>query len=88
MRRLERQRTEFPEVPERLRECWVEDWVSAGEPQPDWSSESRVFWASLTALRRWSLAVSDWMKDNDVPFKQRRELVPWRRPQWRNPPPE
>lgn len=75
----------FPEVPEHLAECWIEDWVKPDEEQPEWSTEPWEFWARMRAFRRWADAVAGWMAEHEVPIQQQRQLVPWRRPRWRNP---
>lgn len=89
MRRLEPLETVFPEVPEHLRWCFVEDWVKPDEEMPKWAvdgDEPWEFWASCAANRRWSKALYEWMEEQGIPRKQRSLLVPSHRPRWRNPP--
>ena len=71
------------EVPERLRVCWVEDWVEPGEAPPDWwrdegwvantgrsPAEIRVEWAQIEAWTRWSQAQVVWAKENGVAWSE------------------
>ena len=79
---------DVPQMPERLRECFVEDWVSAGEEMPQWAvdgEEPWEFWATVAANRRWSRALNEWMVKHGIPREERSRLVPLHRPRWRNP---
>lgn len=89
MRRLPRPEPKFPELPERLRVCFVEDWVEAGEPMPQWAvdgGDSWEFWATIAANRRWTRALNEWMAEKGIPRKEKRRLVPPHQPKWRRPP--
>lgn len=89
MRRLEQPEPARPEIPERLRECFVEDWVTPGEQMPQWAvdgDEPWEFWATIAANRRWRLAVKEWMTAHGIPRKEWSRLVPSHRPRWKRPP--
>ena len=74
----------LPVPPDRLRECWVEDWVRLDDEQPRWSLPgSRQEWAELAARTRHRRAVSAWMEEHQVPPELWCQLVPCGRPRFR-----
>ena len=51
--------------PERLRRCWVEDWVAEDEQPPPWhDGEPWHEWARIAAWRRFSDARSAWGREH------------------------
>ena len=69
------------ELPERLRRCVVEDWVTPAERPPEWwwagtiiNADDRpgetMAWLSVMAWTRWTEAQQQWAQDHGLTWSE------------------
>ncbi|MFF0245032.1 hypothetical protein ACWEU6_37090 [Streptosporangium sandarakinum] len=80
----------YPEVPDRLRRCIVEDWLSEDYELPPHVARQGMSRGELVdqlvahAWNAWRDAARAWCSEHQVPREDRLKVIPVRRPAFRN----